>query len=69
MKRFALRLPDDLHEQLKEVAEGERRSLHAQILWLLERGLEGTDGGQETVVTLRAGTPTTRSRKQDRENR
>ena len=40
MVSFLLRLPDDLHKQLKRLAKKERRSLHSEILWLLERGLE-----------------------------
>ena len=44
MKRFALRLPDDLHKRLVKVAEAERRSLHSQILVLLEQALEGREG-------------------------
>lgn len=38
--RFVLRLPPDLHAQLKALAEREDRSLHAQILHLLKRALE-----------------------------
>ena len=33
--RFALRLPSDLHEQLKKLAEREDRSLHGQIIFML----------------------------------
>lgn len=40
MKRFDLRLPDDLHERLAVLAERERRSIHAQILRLIEEGLD-----------------------------
>lgn len=40
MKQLTLRLPDDLHSQLKSLAESERRSLHAEILRLIEEALE-----------------------------
>lgn len=34
--RFLLRLPPELHSEMKELAERDRRSLHAEILVLLE---------------------------------
>jgi hypothetical protein len=37
VKQISLRLPDGLHEQLKLAAESDRRSLHAEIIWLLEQ--------------------------------
>lgn len=36
MKRFSLRLPDDLHQSLVQLAQKEHRSLHNQILIMLE---------------------------------
>ena len=36
---FLLRLPPDLHAQLKAWAEHEKRSLHAQIIYVLRRAL------------------------------
>ncbi len=42
--RFLLRLPSELHDQLRALAARERRSLHGQILYLLEQAV-GT--GQE----------------------
>ena len=36
MKRFSLRLPDDLHAALQRSAQKEYRSLHNQILIVLE---------------------------------
>jgi hypothetical protein len=36
MKRFSLRLPDDLHAALQRSAQKEYRSLHNQILVVLE---------------------------------
>ena len=34
--RISLRLSPALHKQLQEQAQHERRSLHGQIVWLLE---------------------------------
>jgi hypothetical protein len=36
MKLLSLRLPEELHAALKEIADKERRSLHAQIVYILE---------------------------------
>ena len=36
MKRFTLRLPDDLHAALQRSAQNDYRSLHNQILSVLE---------------------------------
>jgi len=35
MIRFSLRLPDELHEAIKKLAEKEHRSIHAQIIHIL----------------------------------
>jgi hypothetical protein len=39
VKHVALRLPDELHAQLKALAKRQERSVHAQILWLLRQAL------------------------------
>ncbi|TKA04952.1 Arc family DNA-binding protein [Actinacidiphila oryziradicis] len=39
MIRFALRLPDDLHQQLTDRARTDRRSINSEILHLLEVAL------------------------------
>ena len=39
-KRLLLRFPPALADQLTEMAEKERRSLNAQIVYLLERAVE-----------------------------
>jgi hypothetical protein len=44
--RFLLRLPPELHERLRLLAARERRSLHAQILYLLERAMEDANEGK-----------------------
>jgi predicted transcriptional regulator len=38
--KTTIRLPDDVAERLKEAAERDRRSVHAQMLVYIERGLE-----------------------------
>lgn len=38
-KKFTLRIPDDLHEQLKSIADQDMRSLHSQILVLLQEAV------------------------------
>jgi hypothetical protein len=38
--RFVLRLPPDLHDRLKALAVREHRSLHGQILYLLQRAVD-----------------------------
>ena len=43
MKRFSLRLPDDLHEALQSAAQKEYRSLHNQILIILEDYIRQTE--------------------------
>ena len=39
-KQITLRLPDELHEQVKALAERDYRSLHAQMLVYAERGVK-----------------------------
>ncbi|MBG0816535.1 Arc family DNA-binding protein [Planomonospora sp. ID82291] len=39
MKQITLRLPDDLHARLKELAEHEYRSLHAQVLHIVQQAV------------------------------
>lgn len=34
-KRFTLRLPDELHKVLEQLARQEKRSLHSQIIYIL----------------------------------
>jgi hypothetical protein len=43
MKHATLRLPDELHSALVQAAKQDKRSLHAEILWLLERGVDDLD--------------------------
>lgn len=41
--QFLLRLPPDLHAQLKAVAEREQRSLNAQIIYALRQWIKQND--------------------------
>ncbi|MCY9783654.1 Arc family DNA-binding protein [Nocardiopsis sp. EMB25] len=40
MKQVSLRLPDELHTALKDLAEQEDRSLHSQILRILRQATD-----------------------------
>jgi hypothetical protein len=41
--RISLRLPPLLHQRLQAQAQHERRSLHGQIIWLLEHTIAAPD--------------------------
>jgi hypothetical protein len=57
MRRFLLRLPGELYAAVKAAAERERRSLHAEILCLLERALAPEAGVPGAVVTSHESRP------------
>jgi plasmid stability protein len=40
MVNYSLRLPDELHAKIKSAAKRHRRSIHAEVIWRLERSLE-----------------------------
>jgi hypothetical protein len=40
IKRFTLRLPEELLARVRAAAERDHRSIHGQFLWLIERGLD-----------------------------
>jgi len=44
-KAFLLRLPADLHDDLRRWADADLRSLNAQIEFLLRRAVRGRRGG------------------------
>lgn len=46
-KRLLLRFPRELADQLAAIAEKERRSLNAQIVYFLERAVTGYQRRQE----------------------
>ena len=39
-KKYTIRIPEDLHGQLKQLADQDMRSLHAQILVMLREAAE-----------------------------
>jgi hypothetical protein len=45
--RFALRLPPELHQALQRLARRDRRSLHGQIIYVLERYVAHEEGELE----------------------
>jgi len=57
MKRSVLRLPDELHEKIKAAAARERRSLHNQIVCLLERSLAAETRQPGAIVAPDASRP------------
>ncbi|HEY2086998.1 MAG TPA: Arc family DNA-binding protein [Mycobacterium sp.] len=46
VKQISLRLPDELHKQLKAAAERNVRSLHAEIIWRLREMEPAREKGQ-----------------------
>jgi hypothetical protein len=42
-KSFTLRLPAELYEPIASMAQHERRSLHNQVLYLLDRAIESLE--------------------------
>jgi hypothetical protein len=38
-KQIALRVTDEMHARLKDIAEKERRSLHAQVVQFLDESI------------------------------
>ena len=51
MKQLYIRLPDQLHEQLVRLAEKERRSLNAQVVYLLEHAVQQLPKGKHPTST------------------
>jgi hypothetical protein len=46
--RVSLRLPPALHKRLQERAQHEHRSLHGQIVWLLEHTITASAAGRSS---------------------
>ena len=57
MKRFLLRLPDELHEKIKAAAARERRTVPNEIVCLLERALAAETAQPGAVVAPDAARP------------
>lgn len=49
-----LRLPEGLHQRLKEVARIERRSVNSQVIVLLETALRGENEKADAAATASA---------------
>jgi CopG antitoxin of type II toxin-antitoxin system len=45
--RTTVKMPDDIHERVSQLAERERRNFSGQVVWLIERALEAIDRGQD----------------------
>jgi predicted HicB family RNase H-like nuclease len=43
MKNLNLRLPDPLHQRVKDHAERDDRSLNSEVLWLLKLAMDVRD--------------------------
>ncbi len=74
--RTTIRLPEDLHVRVRRLAERDRRSVHAELLVLIERGLALEESIPAGLASLEAtneiyrrategvpGTETTRARR------
>lgn len=46
-KKYTLRIPEDLHAKLEEQARKERRSLHQQMLIMLQEAMERREKEQK----------------------
>lgn len=46
-KPFTLRLPAELYEPIAQMAQRERRSLHNQVLYLLDRAIEAAEDAED----------------------
>jgi hypothetical protein len=57
VKRSLLRLPDELHDKIKAAAARERRTVHNQIVCLLERSLAAETAQPSAVVAPDPGRP------------
>lgn len=54
VEAFSLRIPMTLRKRLVASAQGERRSLNGQIIYLLERALPAENEKAETAATVPA---------------
>lgn len=55
MKVLTIRLDDDLHARIKEVADRDARSLNGQITWLLKAGLDASRPAVSLHVEYESG--------------
>ncbi len=57
MAQFTIRVPDEMRERIKRAAEGDRRSMNAEIEWLLDDALARREecSGSGAKVQVRRG--------------
>ncbi|GER92302.1 hypothetical protein A45J_2702 [hot springs metagenome] len=55
IKHISLRLPDELHKQIKNQAEAEQRSLHGQIIYLLSSSCAAHSRSVQRLVEDKGG--------------
>jgi hypothetical protein len=48
IKRFTLRLSDELHDIISDAAKEDMRSIHAEILMLIQEGLKARKSPKES---------------------
>ena len=46
-KKYTLRIPEELHSKIGAMAQKERRSLHAQMLVMLQEAIEARQQAQK----------------------
>jgi len=56
-KAFLLRLPADLHDELRRWADAELRSLNAQVEFVLRRAVQARRAGAATAPPARPQRP------------
>jgi hypothetical protein len=55
IRRVSLRLPESLHERVLAASKAEHRSLHGELLYLIERGLDTDSQGEDHGQGGRSG--------------
>lgn len=55
MKPLTIRLPDELHSEIAEIAKNENRSLNNQIIYLVRRGIAENERPRADIERIRAG--------------
>jgi hypothetical protein len=55
---YTMRIPSQQYAQIKNAAQRERRSIHSQILWFLDRGMKETSSpGAEEITGVKLVSP------------
>jgi len=53
MKYVSFTLPDEIHARFKEYAQSRRRTIKAQILWMIEEAVKDFEKGLADSTDLR----------------